>query len=77
MPFGNRVLEEVNGIIPAKIETGILVCFKNECEDNAIGQLFVLEDGRERVYAADSRGFPLRLGTSFVVKELRVNDVRK
>jgi hypothetical protein len=77
LPFGNRVLEEVNGIIPTKIETGILVCFQDECEDNAIGQLFVLENGQERVYDNDSRGFPLRLGTSVVVKELRVDDVRK
>jgi len=77
LPFRNRVLEEVNGIIPTMIETGVLVCFRDECEDNAIGQLFILESGRERVYADDSRGFPLRFGTSFVVKELRVDDEQK
>jgi len=77
LPYRNRVLEEVNGIMPTKIETGILVCFKNECEDNAIGQLFVLENGQERVYADDSRGFPSAVGARFVVIELRVDDVRK
>ena len=74
LPFQNRVLEEVAGITATRVETGILVCFREECEENAVGLLYRLEDGGERVFADDSRGVPLKMGDAFVVKELRVDD---
>ena len=76
-PYENRGLEKVVGITPIKVETGALVCFRDECEDNAMGFLFRLDNGHESVFADDSRGFPLRLGTLLVVKELRVDDEQK
>ena len=77
LPYGNRTLEETKGITPIKIDTGVLVCFQNECEDNAVGLLYRLENGHESVFADDSRGFPLRVGTSIVVRELRIDDEQK
>ena len=77
MPYRNRQYEEADGIAPVKVETGVLVCFRDQCEDNAIGLLYRLENGQERVFADDSRGFPLGIGTLFVVKELRVDDEQK
>ena len=62
---------------PTRVETGILVCFSEECEVNAIGLLYRLEDGGERLFADDSRGFPLKMGDAFEVKELRVDDERR
>ncbi|MCH7706543.1 MAG: hypothetical protein IIB33_05800 [Chloroflexi bacterium] len=76
-PFLNRALEEVAGITPIRVETGILVCFREECEENAVGLLYRLEDGREHVFVDDSRGFPLKMGDAFVVKEIRVDDERR
>ncbi len=77
MPYRNRQYEEVDGIAPVKVETGVLVCFRDQCEDNATGLLYRLENGQERVFADDSRGFPLGFGTLFVVRELRVDDEQK
>lgn len=77
LPYRNRQFEELDGIPPVKVETGALVCFRNECEDNAIGLLYRLENGQERVFADDSRGFPLGIGTLFVVNELRVDDEQR
>jgi hypothetical protein len=77
LPFQNRALEEFTGLTPTRVETGILVCFREECEENAVGLLYRLEDGGERVFADDSRGFPLKLGDAFVVKALRVDDERR
>lgn len=77
LPFQNRVLEEVAGITPTRVETGILVCFREECEENAVGLLYRLEDGGERMFADDSRGFPLKVNEAFIVHELRIDDVRR
>ena len=47
------------------------------CEENAVGLLYRLEDGVEEVFADDLRGFPLKMGDAFLVKELRVDDGRR
>ena len=44
---------------------------------NAVGLLYLLKNGQESVFADDSRGFPLRIGTLFVAKELRVDDEQR
>ena len=77
LPSQHLTLEEAHGLTPTRVETGILVCFRQECEENAVGLLYRLEDGRERVFADDSRGFPLKMGGAFVVKEMRVDDERR
>lgn len=77
LPYRNREFEELSGITPVKVKTSALVCFRDECEDNAAGLLYLRENGQENVFADDSRGFPLRIGTMFVVKELRVDDEQK
>ena len=77
LPYRNRRYEELDGITPVKVEAGAIVCFRDQCEDNATGLLYRLENGQERVFADDSRGFPLGFGTLFVVRELRVDDERK
>ena len=77
LPYRNREFEELSGITPVKVKTSALVCFRDECEDNAAGLLYLRENGQENVFADDSRGFPLRIGTLFVVKELRVDDEQK
>jgi hypothetical protein len=79
LPLQNQALalEEAHGLTPTRVETGVLVCFRDVCEENAVGFVYRLEDGREHVFADDSRGFPLRLGDAYVVKELRVDDERR
>ena len=83
LPSQHLPLEEALGLTPTRVETGILVCFRDRCQENAVGLLYQEESRSEnhlppdRVFADDSRGFPLRVGTRFVVRELRVDDERR
>lgn len=57
--------------------TNANVCFRDACQQNAGGMVFV-DNGVERALADDSRGIPLRVGdSSFVVRELRIDDDRR
>ena len=78
-PLQNQALalEEAHGLTPTRVETGVLVCFRDECQVNAAGLLYRLEDGRVHVFADDSRGFLLKMGDAFVVRALRVDDERR
>ena len=77
LPSQHLPLEEALGLTPTRVETGILVCFRDRCQENAVGLLYQEEGQPDRVFADDSRGFPLRVGTQFVVRELRVDDERR
>ena len=47
-----------------------------DCDPADVGLSYTV-DGVERVFADDERGFPLRVGDSFVVNHLSVGDVRR
>ena len=77
LPSQHLPLEEALGLTPTRVETGILVCFRDRCQENAVGLLYQEEGRPDRVFADDSRGFPSKVGTRFVVRELRVDDERR
>ena len=76
VPFQNRAMQEATGRKPERTTTTATVCFRDQCTQNAEGLVYIL-DGREWVYANDSRGFPLRTGSSFTVRELRIDDEKR
>ena len=59
------------------VTTGATVCFYDECISNAPGLLYTEANGRELVFVDDARGIPLRVNHSFVVHEIRIEDVRQ
>ena len=67
---------EIEGLKPTRVVTTTTVCFREQCQENATGLLYTRDNGREWVFADDSRGILLRVGTAFVVLELRVHDER-
>jgi hypothetical protein len=68
---------ELEGQQPTRVVTTATVCFQEDCQPNAGGLFYTSENGREYVFADDTRGIPLRVGTGFLVRELRVEDERK
>jgi hypothetical protein len=76
LPF-RKVGFKVAKIKPAQVETSATICFQDDCRENTMGLLYIADNGQEYVFADDSRGLPLRVGTSFLVKELRVEDERR
>jgi hypothetical protein len=68
---------EMEGLTPTRVVTTATVCFQEDCRENATGLLFIKDNGQEYLFANDSRGIPLRIGTGFRVKELRVEDERR
>lgn len=68
---------KVAKIKPAQVETSATICFQDDCRENTMGLLYIADNGQEYVFADDSRGLPLRVGTSFLVKELRAEDERR
>lgn len=76
VPFMNLVFEQTQDVKISRVVTDALVCFHDQCDTNAEGLLYALEDGTSWVFADDVRGFPLRVG-SFAVKELRIKDERR
>lgn len=46
-------------------------------DDNPVVLPYLLKFGQDSVFADDSRGFPLRMGSPFVVRKLRVDDEQK
>ena len=76
VPFQDRAIQEATGRMPEQSTTTATVCFRDQCTQNAEGLVFILNGG-EWVYADDSRGFPLRIGSSFIVRELRIDDEKR
>ncbi len=77
LPNLHLQFEEIDGITPIDVKIGSLVCFRDDCEKDEVGRLYRLESGREWVFANDSRGFPLKIGSRFLVRELWVDDSRR
>ena len=71
-----RVLEARTSTLPTRVITEAKVCFRDICEPNAEGLLYII-NGVERVFADDSRGIPLRIGDAVVVKELVIKDIKR
>ena len=61
---------------PTPIDTDATVCFRDDCELNARGFLYLLANGKEIVFADYARLVPLR-SQNFVVRELRIDDVKR
>ena len=62
---------------PTPVDTDATVCFRDDCEPNARGFLYLLPGGREVVFADYALLVPLRVGEHFVVRELRIDDVKR
>lgn len=57
--------------------TNAKVCFLEDCTENAPGLLYRESNGTEFVFVEDARGIPLRVGDSFIVKEIHIKDTRQ
>ena len=68
---------EESGVKFTRTTTEATVCFRDECEENAQGLLYVKPSGTERVFVDDARGIPLRVSDALIVREIRINDNRQ
>ena len=59
------------------ITTTAKVCFLDECTENAPGLLYRKASGAEMVYVDDARGIPLKMGDTFIVREIHINEARQ
>lgn len=66
-----------SGAEPQRVATDALVCVQTDCDDHAEGLAFTFDSGVVKVFAADSEGIPLRMGDSFIVKELHITDTQQ
>lgn len=66
-----------SGINTEVTTTTAKVCFLDECVEIAPSILYRKVSGTELVFADDARGIPLRVGESFVVRELHIQGVRE
>ena len=70
-PISFEDLEDIYfGQQAVRINTGVRVCYNNQCQDNAPGWKFT-KGSREWVYADDVRGIPLQVGPA-AVSEVRI-----
>ena len=65
---------ERSGYQFSRVGTEAKVCFRELCEEGAIGLEHTLPDGEKVQLVDDARGIPLTFGTRFVVKELQIDD---
>ena len=68
---------EASGVTTTVTSTTAKVCFLDECTENAAGRLYRKPNGNEFVYVDDARGIPLRMGETFVVREIRIKSARQ
>ena len=75
-PYHLDILVQEQGIKLVQVTTGSMVCYHKDCEENVEGLLYV-RNGEELVFLDDPRwDIPLRLGSRFVVRELRIERER-
>ena len=63
---------EAAGEDSTQVTTASTVCIRAQCAENATGLKYVV-DGKERIYAANTNGIPLKIGDSFFVSRLEIN----
>ena len=68
---------EGSGVALESITTNAKVCFRDSCTGNAPGLLYRKANGSEFVFADDTRGIPLRVNNTFIVREIRIKDAQQ
>ncbi|MCH8108918.1 MAG: hypothetical protein IIB15_02215 [Chloroflexi bacterium] len=63
---------EAAGEDSTQVTTASTVCVREQCAENATGLKYVV-NGKERIYAANTNGIPLKIGDRFIVNRLEIN----
>ena len=76
MPVDFSLAKDRSDAAPVERSTSAKLCFDDACQENATGWVFAQDNGKEYIYADDTRGIPLAL-PGITITEVKVTGAQR